>query len=178
MVESNGITYVKEFYKWEANISSPIYQVKIWDTDVATLQMADAACGSFWGQLLGRGARWWEESQAQAAKHAPVINHRSCSTLACGEITGRLLPTPFGTAQASSNPGESLPDTSCCPGNPTGTMPKLFMAVAQAVGSVTDMLSWVVSIVMLPKPSAAVEKNKLWLRVNRQGCLFQRKLHF
>lgn len=46
-------------------------------------------------------------------------------------------------------------DTSCCPGNPTGTMPKLFMAVAQAVGSVTDMLSWVVSIAKLPKPSAA-----------------------
>lgn len=36
-------------------------------------------------------------------------------------------------------------------------MPKLFMAVAQAVGSVTDMLSWVVSIAKLPKPSAAAE---------------------
>lgn len=34
-------------------------------------------------------------------------------------------------------------------------MPKLFMAVAQAVGSVMDMLSWVVSIAILPKPSAA-----------------------
>ena len=34
-------------------------------------------------------------------------------------------------------------------------MPRLFMAVAQAVGSVTDMFSWVASIAMLPKPSAA-----------------------
>jgi hypothetical protein len=57
--------------------------------------------------------------------------------------------------KASLKPGERLPDTSCCPGNPTGTMPKLFIAVAQAVGSVTDMLSWVVSRAMLPKPSAA-----------------------
>lgn len=57
--------------------------------------------------------------------------------------------------KASLKPGEGLPDTSCCPGNPTGTMPKLFIAVAQAVGSVTDMLSWVVSRAMFPKPSAA-----------------------
>lgn len=59
------------------------------------------------------------------------------------------------SCKVSLKPGESLPDTSCCPGNPTGTMPKLFIAVAQAVGSVTDMLSCVVSRAMLPKPSAA-----------------------
>lgn len=74
------------------------------------------------------------------------------------EITGHLSPTPLAPLCASSKPGESLPDTSCCPGNPTGTMPRLFMAVAQAVGSVTDMLSWVVSIAILPKPSAAAGK--------------------
>lgn len=48
-----------------------------------------------------------------------------------------------------------LPVTSCCPARPTGTIPRLFIAVAQAVGSVTDMFSCVVSIAILPKPSAA-----------------------
>lgn len=51
-----------------------------------------------------------------------------------------------------------LPVTSCCPASPTGTIPRLFIAVAQAVGSVTDMLSCVVSIAILPKPSAAARK--------------------
>lgn len=89
------------------------------------------------------------------AKHALGINPRPGSTLVHGENMRCQAAKPSAWLQASSSPRESLPDTSCCPGNPTGTMPKLFMAVAQAVGSVTDMFSWVASIAMLPKPSAA-----------------------
>lgn len=47
-------------------------------------------------------------------------------------------------------------------------MPKLFMAVAQAVGSVMDMLSWVVSIAILPKPSAAAGKKQKTETKNKQ----------
>lgn len=98
-----------------------------------------------------------KQSLMQSASHGQVKDQRPHSTPAWREITTEhLSPTVFGSfCRASLKPGESLPDTSCCPGNPTGTMPKLFIAVAQAVGSVTDMLSWVVSRAMFPKPSAA-----------------------
>lgn len=55
---------------------------------------------------------------------------------------------------------QSLPVTSCCPANPTGTMPRLFIAVAQAAGSVTAILSCEVSREMVPKPSAAAEEEE------------------
>lgn len=46
----------------------------------------------------------------------------------------------------------NAPESICCPLRPTGTMPRLFMAVAQAPWSPTGTLRWFCSA---PRPSAA-----------------------
>lgn len=79
--------------------------------------------------------------------------HTQHTTSESFDIYLRTLPKIHKTVQQIF--AKALPVTSCCPVNPTGTIPRLFIAVAQADGSVTDMLNCVVSIAMFPKPSAA-----------------------
>lgn len=141
----------------KARISQPIHQLE------------SVIVNTVWEKMASRVVRVWEAASEKSktqrktvststSQTCQVKNHRSCSTPACSRdyCTTPVVHGIWQCCKASSKPGESLPDTSCCPGNPTGTMPKLFIAVAQAVGSVTDMLRWAVSRAILPKPSAAV----------------------
>lgn len=54
---------------------------------------------------------------------------------------------------------DTLPGISGCPVSPIGGIPRLFMAVAQALGSDMGMVIELDSIVMLQIPSAVRHKN-------------------
>lgn len=164
--------YVKEFCKLESKYEPSVYPFKLWNWHGNATDDRYCTWLLFWEQLWGRSMRWWgKESQAQRAKHAPAINHRPCSTLVFGDVSGHLSSTPFDTAASIFRPMRTLTRHELLSGQPHGNHAQIVHGGGPGCGICHGHVEPGCVHRYTPQTIGGCRKNR-WLTVNRQGCLF------